>query len=86
MLERLDEYIASKKESSISSYGIKKRFKGFIGQEMDEIKERQKLLEGFVKSLDKDERIQLKQEMKEAKYQKYLESKKVDASFDIARK
>ena len=70
----------------MSSYGIKKRFKGFIGQEMDEIAERQKLMQNFVKSLSPEERIQLKQELKEQKYKQYLENNKTDVQFDITKK
>uniref|UniRef100_A0A7S3NN57 Phospholipase n=1 Tax=Euplotes crassus TaxID=5936 RepID=A0A7S3NN57_EUPCR len=69
MLERMDEYINSKKESSYSFYSMKKALKGAVGSKVDEIKERQKLMADFIDDLSIEERKRLKEELKEERFQ-----------------
>jgi hypothetical protein len=70
----MEEYINSKKESSYSFYSFKKAFKGATGSKVDEIKERQKLMADFVDKLSDEEKKQMKEELKEAKFNENLNS------------
>jgi len=86
ILQRMEDYISKKKESSMSSYNIKKAFKGIVGAEMDDVTDRQKMIQDFVKNLTPEERKQMKEEIREAKYKEYLKRKGVTASHEIAAK
>lgn len=82
----MEEFIEKKKKSSTSSYNIKRMFKGMVGSDMNEILERQRLQAAFVKNLTPAERIRFKEELREQKYQEYLDKEGVNASEIIANK
>lgn len=70
LVERMDNFIERKQKSATSAYNLKKLFKGAIRSETHETLERHKLMEDFVKTLSPEERILLKQQIRESNYQK----------------
>lgn len=83
-MDRMEKFIKQKQESKTSMYSMKKAFKGIIGSKMNELEDMQKLKKQFVENLTLEERKQLKDELKESKYQQYLENKEKNVTHDIA--
>ncbi|CAI2368575.1 unnamed protein product [Moneuplotes crassus] len=69
LVERMDNFIERKQKSATSAYNLKKLFKGVVRSETHETLERHKLMSDFVKTLTPEERILLKQQIRESKYQ-----------------